>query len=42
VLWGPLILIVTLLPLRSMKGLLVALQFHHKAAEGRLDRAGEL
>jgi uncharacterized protein (DUF983 family) len=42
VLWGPLILIVTLLPLRSMKGLLVALQFHHKAAEGRLDRRGEL
>jgi uncharacterized protein (DUF983 family) len=36
VLWLPLILIVTLLPLRAMKGLLIALQFHHKAAEGRL------
>ena len=36
VLWGPLILITTLLPLRAMKGLLIALQFHHKAAEGRL------
>ena len=38
VLWGPLILLVTLLPLRAMKGLLIALQYHHKAAEGRLDR----
>lgn len=35
VLWGPLILVVTLLPLRAMKGLLIALQFHHKAEEGR-------
>jgi uncharacterized protein (DUF983 family) len=24
------------LPLRAMKSLLIALQFHHKAAEGRL------
>ena len=39
-LWLPLILATTLLPLRSMKSLLIALQFHHKAAEGRLiDRA---
>lgn len=37
VLWLPLILAVTLLPLRPIKGLLVALQYHHKAAEGRLD-----
>jgi uncharacterized protein (DUF983 family) len=36
VLWLPLILIVTLLPLRLIKGLLIALQFHHRAAEGRL------
>ena len=36
VLWLPLILATTLLPLRSMKSLLIALQFHHKAAEGRL------
>jgi uncharacterized protein (DUF983 family) len=36
VLWLPLILIVTLLPLRLIKGLLIALQYHHKAAEGRL------
>jgi len=34
-LWGPLILITTLLPLRPVKGLLIALQNHHKAAEGR-------
>ena len=40
-LWGPLILLVTLAPLRSMKGLLIALQFHHKAAEGRHERRGE-
>ena len=37
-LWFPLILIVTLAPLRLLKGLLIALQYHHKAAEGRLDR----
>lgn len=37
-LWVPLILAVTLLPLRPLKGLLIALQYHHKAAEGRLDR----
>jgi len=35
-LWIPLILAMTLLPLRPVKGLLIALQFHHKAAEGRL------
>lgn len=40
VLWLPLILATTLLPLRSMKSLLIALQYHHKAAPGRLiDRA---
>jgi uncharacterized protein (DUF983 family) len=36
-LWLPLILATTLLPLRSMKALLIALQFHHKAAPGRLE-----
>jgi uncharacterized protein (DUF983 family) len=35
-LWGPLILLVTLAPLRLLKGLLIALQYHHKAEEGRL------
>jgi len=38
VLWGPLILIVTLLPLRLIKGLLIVLQYHHDAAEGRFER----
>lgn len=38
VLWLPLILLVTLAPLRLIKGLLIALQYHHKAAEGRLER----
>ena len=36
VLWLPLILIVTLVPLRLIKGLLIDLQYHHKAQEGRL------
>jgi uncharacterized protein (DUF983 family) len=35
-LWLPLILIVTLAPLRPIKGLMIALQYHHRAAEGRL------
>ena len=36
VLWLPLILLVTLVPLRVIKGLLIDLQYHHKAQEGRL------
>jgi uncharacterized protein (DUF983 family) len=36
VLWGPLILLTTLAPLRPLKGLMIALQYHHKAAEGQL------
>ena len=40
-LWAPLILLTTLGPLRPMKGLLIALQYHHKAAEGRLERKGQ-
>jgi uncharacterized protein (DUF983 family) len=40
-LWLPLILLTTLVPLRAMKGVLIALQYHHKAAEGRLQRRGE-
>jgi uncharacterized protein (DUF983 family) len=42
VLWLPLILIVTLAPLRPIKGLLIALQYHHKAAEGRLERRSDV
>ena len=34
-LWLPLILIVTLGPLRPMKALLIALQYYHRAAEER-------
>lgn len=37
-LWVPLIFAVTLGPLRPMKALMIALQFHHKAAEGRFER----
>jgi uncharacterized protein (DUF983 family) len=40
-LWLPLILIVTLGPLRPIKGLLIALQYQNKAAEGRLQRGRE-
>ena len=40
-LWLPLILLTTLVPLRAIKGVLIALQYHHKAAEGRLQQRGE-
>jgi uncharacterized protein (DUF983 family) len=40
-LWLPLILFTTLVPLRLIKGVLIALQYHHKAAEGRLVRRDE-
>lgn len=36
-LWLPLVLVTTLGPLRLVKGVLIALQYHHKAAEGRLE-----
>ncbi|HEY6859513.1 MAG TPA: DUF983 domain-containing protein [Pseudolabrys sp.] len=39
--WLPLILIVTLAPLRLIKGVLIALQYHHKAAEGRPEYRGD-
>jgi uncharacterized protein (DUF983 family) len=39
-LWLPLILLVTLAPLRPIKGVLIALQYHHKAQEGRLEQRG--
>ena len=41
VLWLPLILIVTLAPLRPIKGLMIALQYHHRAQEGRLINRGD-
>jgi uncharacterized protein (DUF983 family) len=37
-LWGPLVLILCLGMLRPLKGVLVALQYHHRAEEGRIDR----
>lgn len=35
-LWGPLAIILPLVLLRSFKGVLIALQFRHKAEEGKL------
>jgi uncharacterized protein (DUF983 family) len=37
----PVIVLTTLGPLRPLKGLLIALQYHHRAQEGQLDRGGE-
>ena len=34
----PAVLVATLLPLRYLKSLLIALQYHHKAAEARLEK----
>ena len=36
VVWLPLVLVLCLGMLRPLKGLLVALQYHHRAQEGRL------
>lgn len=36
VLWGPLAVLLPLILLRSFKGVLIALQFRHKAEEGKL------
>ena len=38
-LWIPTILAVTLWPLRGLKSLLIALQYHHNAAPGQIQRA---
>ena len=40
-LWLPLILLVTLAPLRPIKGVMIALQYHHRAQEGRLAQRGD-
>jgi uncharacterized protein (DUF983 family) len=37
-LWIPLTLLLSLVALRLIKGVLIALQYRNKAAEGRLDR----
>jgi uncharacterized protein (DUF983 family) len=39
-LWLPLILILTLGPLRPMKGMMISLQYYHKAEEGRIGGSG--
>ena len=38
VLWPPITLVVALGLLRPLKGLLIALQYHHKAEQGRLEK----
>lgn len=38
VLWLPLVLITTLVPLRFLKSLLIALQYHHGASSAHADR----
>lgn len=38
-LWIPLIVVLSLAALRLAKGLMIALQYRNKAAEGRLDRS---
>jgi uncharacterized protein (DUF983 family) len=40
-LWLPMILIVTVAPLRPIKGLMIALQYHHRAEEGRLEHRAD-
>lgn len=37
ILWLPLTVILSLLPMRLLKGLMIGLQYKNKAAEGRLD-----
>jgi uncharacterized protein (DUF983 family) len=39
VIWLPLVLVLCLGMLRPLKGVLIALQYHHRAEEGRLHRA---
>ncbi|MDN3718358.1 DUF983 domain-containing protein [Roseibium salinum] len=41
VIWLPLTVLLAAMVLRPLKGLLIALQFRHKAQEGRLDDGGE-
>ncbi|WP_299480402.1 DUF983 domain-containing protein [uncultured Roseibium sp.] len=40
ILWLPLTVVLAAAVLRPLKGLMIALQFKHKAEEGRLDEAG--
>ncbi len=38
VLWGPMILILPIVLLRPFKAILIAIQYHNQAQEGRLDK----
>ena len=38
IMWIPLSTILSLVLLRALKGLMIALQYRHKAAEGQIDR----
>lgn len=38
-LWVPLSIVLSMVALRAGKGLMIALQYKHKAAEGRIDRS---
>jgi uncharacterized protein (DUF983 family) len=38
ILWGPLVLVVCLTLLRPLKGVLIALQYVHRAEQGRVER----
>ena len=40
VLWTPLVLLLCLGTLRPLKGVLVALQYYHRAEQGQIDRPG--
>ena len=40
-LWGPLAVVVCIGPLRPLKGLMIALQYHFQAAEGRLEHKAD-
>jgi uncharacterized protein (DUF983 family) len=41
ILWVPLAIILSLLAMRSIKGILINLQFRNKASQGRLDDDNE-
>lgn len=38
VLWFPLTAVLSLAAIRPLKGIMIALQYHHRAEEGRLER----
>jgi uncharacterized protein (DUF983 family) len=40
IVWTPLVLLLCLGTLRPLKGVMVALQYHHKAEQGQIDKPG--